>query len=205
MWYKVNKIRVGTKIVRPVVWEFSYDFRNKTTTQVTNDWWFTYRDTRSWSVDSNGLHIVWFPWCLWKYIDNSHFQNAKKITVKAHVNIQTYSNNAFISKYDSWETLTCWWNIDTRQSFRKINFNWTEISQTNASIPYWQYDVKMVFDFVNKTATLSLSWFTDVTVSLTDSAITNVKNNVNFIGLRFYNDSTSNTASYYRDIHILVE
>jgi hypothetical protein len=34
-------------------YEYSYDFRNKTTTQVTNDGWFTFDNTRSWSVDSN--------------------------------------------------------------------------------------------------------------------------------------------------------
>jgi predicted membrane-bound spermidine synthase len=41
------------------VYEYSYDFRNKTTTQVQNDGWFVYdntsayMDTRAWSVDSN--------------------------------------------------------------------------------------------------------------------------------------------------------
>jgi hypothetical protein len=120
--------------------------------------------------------------------------------------MQTYSNFVNLGKwYNSAGSLWSWWNIDNRQWFRKTTFNWTDINTTNASIPYWEYDVQMVFDFVNKTARLSLSWYADVTTAITDADITSVKNNINFISLWFFSDPNLTTTSYYRDIHILVE
>lgn len=207
MWYKVNKIRLGTNQIRPATYSYSYDFRNKTTTQVTNDGWSTFNDVRSWSVDSNWVHIVWYPWNLKKTIGNSYFQNAKKITIESHFNIQTYATNIYITATSGSSSVisNSWSNIDTRQSFRKIIFNWGPVNQTNASIPYWEYDSKVVFDLVNKTATLSLSWYADTTASLTDADITDVKNNVTDLLIWFYNDSNSNTASYVRNILLTIE
>ena len=204
---KVNKIYVWSTKVRPaLLYQYSYDFRNKTTTQVTNDWWSTFGDVRSWSVDSNWVHIVWYSWNLIKTIWNSYFQNARKITIESHTNIQTYAAfNSICGISGSSITNYSWCNIDTRQSFRKINFNWASVNQTNASIPYWQYDTKVVFDLVNKTATFSLSWYADTTASLTDAAITAVKNNVTSLQIWFYNNSNSNTASYVRNISLTIE
>jgi hypothetical protein len=186
-------------------YKYSYDFRNKTTTQVTNDWWNTYRDVRSWNVDSNWIHVVWYPWYMWKLIDNSYFQNAKKITLKSYFNIQTYSYNLFLQNI-SWSTLT-WYTgdqIDTRQSFRKI-FIYGSWSNVTTSIPYWVYEDTVVFDLVNKTAKESMTWFSDITASLSDTNISNIRNNMNSISIWFYNDLNSNTASYVRDISLTIE
>ena len=52
MWYKVKRIYQWTNLVRPV-WKYSYDFRNKSTTNLTNDWW----TLPTWAgCDSNGYY-----------------------------------------------------------------------------------------------------------------------------------------------------
>ena len=203
---KIKKIYVGSQQVRPwYLYKYEYDFRNKTTTQVTNDGWNTYRDVRSWSVDSNWIHVVWYPWYMWKLIDNSYFQNAKKTTLKSYFNIQTYAYNIFLQNI-SWSTLT-WYTgdqIDCRQSFRKIMIygSWSNVT---TSIPYWVYEDTVVFDLVNKTVKESMTWFSDITASLSDTNISNIRNNLNSISIWFYNDLNSNTASYVRNISLTIE
>lgn len=197
----------STKDKYGVSYAYEYYFRGKTTATVTNDWWSTFSDVRSWSVDSNWVHIVWYPWNLVKTIWNSYFQDAKKITLESHFNIQTYATNYYVTATSGSSSVisNSWCNIDSRQSFRKLIFNGTNKAQANASIPYWEYDSKVVLDLVNKTAILSLSWFADTTASLTDADISNVKNNVTDLLIWFYNDSNSNTASYVRNVNLIID
>jgi hypothetical protein len=167
-------------------------------------------DTRAWSVDSNWLHVAWYSWVLFKMIDNSYFKNAKKITISTHANLWSYIFAQFIwiwyfsgTIYSSY----LWNNIDLRQSFRRVEFNWSSVNQTSWSITTWEHDISMVFDFVNKTAKLSLSWYVDISWTITDAAITSVKNNLNCLNLWFYNNSSypTDTSSYYNNYYLKIE
>ena len=185
-------------------YEYSYDFRNKTTTQVTNDGWFTYRDVRSRSVDSNWIHVVWYPWCMWKLIDNSKFTNATKVTISGYINIQTYALHLWFVNSSDVNTGSILYG-DSRQSFWNTSIYWNLITQANESLPYWWYEFKVVYDFVNKTATGSITWHSDITWALSDNDIANFKANTNMIYTWFYNNTNSNTASYVRDISLKIE
>lgn len=173
MWNKIQRIYVGSNLVRPN-YEFSYDFRNKTLAQIQADWWTSYDKTPS--FDANGMYSSstsssndvrvkrLIPWWL---------STAKKITITLN-----YKWNSTVPWVNFWVNINSdnssatWTNL--QGTYRGVVVDGTTIySINNASDASWTYSETLVLDLVNKTYTVSWHW--SYTRSLTDAQITNLK------------------------------
>ena len=184
MWYKLKRILiypdgVTEKQVRPKkLYEYSYDFRGKTKSQVTADWW------QAWSWDAwtwcwaDWLYATTNPWRLIRQFD-VNMSNVKKITMTCQIK--------------RWSSIWCtrWICTDTSRANPTSSFFDTTPSSsnfiisgtaTNISPTYswttlkWRYEL----DFVNKIATFKiLEWATlaTQTKSITDTQISTIRNN----------------------------
>jgi hypothetical protein len=151
------------------VWTYSYDFRNKTTSQLSSDWW---TNTSGLTTGAN-----WVTSSGWRAIDNTIswlwdvMANAKKLRIE----MLTYNS---------------WWGDQTAgvlllkdgdgytQTWFYLNINSYEalcwyVSVVSGSLSNYTWEVTIIgeFDFVNKTFYFKLPNIYENTVSLTDSWI----------------------------------
>lgn len=163
MWYKVKRIMVWDKQVRPSWWKYSYDFRNRTQAQVEADWWTVYTPYNS---DADG----WYcspPGALERAITD--LTNAKKITINTEAKLATGSSigsiwwaftnggSTAIYQFVSWNT--------SGNKGTEIYNNWAWESWTWTSVSWWAnstlevnlltYEIKaiVVNNWVTQTAT----------------------------------------------------
>ena len=184
MWYKVNKRFIGTQQVRPYRYEYSYDFRNKTSTQVTNDGWELTRWTLS--LNSNGLYWTSSSWNE-LYIQlpkmNTALANAKKITMTLlgkHWNSWDSGNSFFTAQWKYPNASKRTWVYCNFGSANQYYYWGSTIYFTHTqSISWGVCEYNYVVDLVWKTATLTfIQWSTNTyTHSISDSDITNIRAN----------------------------
>lgn len=181
-WWTDGNIQINTELKNAYiggVYEYSYDFRGKTKTQVTNDWW------SAWTWDS--WTSCWSNWLYqtsnqswWRLIRqfNVDMSNAKKITMSA----QIYASNT-----SSW---WCTWSIATSSAranntavyigndAKNMQVAWT-VTTINPTLSLNTYKWEYIIDLENKTATVTfLTWSTYTnTISITDSQINTIRNN----------------------------
>ena len=154
-WYKVKKIYVGSKQVRPKRFEYSYDFRGKTTTQLANDGW----TNTSWiTLDSNWLTASSRHQCLntvsWLW---DAVAKAKKITLE----IQSYKTSS--SGWISWISINdvevegeTWMYYDF--STFEVKANWWSLYRTSHSTSSWTKNIICTYDLENKTYSWNFVW-----------------------------------------------
>ncbi len=193
MWYKVNKRLIWTKQVRPNIFEYSYDFRNKTWSQCQSDWW-----TVTWwqtpSVWSDGIYYNWWYSNVAKTLDKD-FSNAKKITFSMYYNAPSNFNwLGFRILKMPWDSNRFGTWIGT--SAREITLNNTTVKSISKSKPYWWNTQTIEYDLVNKT--YSYSWEFSDTWTLTDTQISTIKTlNTVWFGLNYaYVWTVSITVEY---------
>ena len=185
MWYKVNKRYIGTQQVRPYRYEYSYDFRNKTSTQVTNDGW----EVTRWSVllNANGLYSIGSMNELFLSNTklNTKLANSKKLTLKLLWVHQsgTWDFSWYYTttwKYPSATKLT--WVYYLTWSSNEYWYWWTKTTFTQTAT--WTYWYTYVVDLELKTAILTFTqWSTNTfTHSISDTDIANIRDN-NYIRL----------------------
>lgn len=163
------------------VYYYNYIFKWKTTTQIQNDF-SVLRGTLSTNSD-------WFCWTsssdCWLTKSIPSLSNAKKIIIKGTVVVNSInvSNNAaffwistnsgtsMTSYAINWvEWSTYWWckvTLRTNNATTNGNAVWNAVQGT--------YTTTFTIDFENKTLTGSVSWFSNSTLTLTDSQITELK------------------------------
>ena len=162
------------------VYEYSYDFRGKTKSQVTADWW------QAWSWDT------WTScWSNWLYQSshswggrlirqfNTNMANAKRIVSTAKFSMQgTYDWMSrwiatSFSRANSTNIYLIYWG-----TYSNMQIAWVSNSIA-PSISSWTYKYQYIVDLENKTATLTfLTWTSfSKTVSITDSQINTIRNN----------------------------
>jgi len=174
MWYKVNKRYIGTKQVRPYRYEYSYDFRNKSATQLANDWWTNTSSLITWSdwISASGwtqtLNTISWLW--------TAIASANKITF----NIQTYissTNNtlAWLAIFhDTNWTAESWFYYDNTNFV--VNANASIIFKQSHSKSTWIKNITCVFDLVNKTYYWNYVWGNGAfSGTLTDSQIAGIR------------------------------
>lgn len=166
------------------VYEYAYDFRNKSSTQVTNDGWELTRGTLA--LNSNGLYWTSSSWNE-LYIQltkmNTALANAKKITM------------TLLGKHwNSWDTgnsfMCAQWKYPNASKYTWLYYNFgsgnvyfywgTSIYFTQTQAVSWGVcEYTYVVDLVWKTATLTfIQWSTNTyTHSISDSDITNIRTN----------------------------
>ena len=151
------------------VYEYSYDFRGKTTTNLTNDGW-TYTNTPS--IDAN-----WVYYSSWAcYLTHSlvSFNNAKKITIDAQFQVwlDTRWSVWLWTSISNWENN--WFYADQTPS-RQVQLNSATITDERTSIQSWTRTIHIEYDLVNKT--YLYTWFIEQSWTLTDTQIANIKTN----------------------------
>ena len=172
MWNKIKKIYVGTQQVRPKdVFEYSYDFRNKTISQIISDWWTTAQwtptITSNWYSSSNSSR------------SRSNFtlpslSNAKKITLKTTI--------VFNNSTSAWKAVRLFTSSRTNATGYLVSAYWdmqvqigwdsTILSPTWSA---WTYNTTAILDLQNATYTFSVTWFSDNTWTITSTQISNIR------------------------------
>ena len=188
------------------VFEYSYDFRNKSNTTLTNDGWnifynSSYATYNSYWITTNtaGQSVT-----AKKEVLSSIMPNAKKVTLSFTWTIVWYDwfrlslyKTATSSTRDgvSWP----FFNSDTTQT----TIYWTHTTDyvTNS----WLITITTVLDFTNKTwKTTNTNWYSK-TWTLTDTQISNIKNNS--IGFYIFTSVNNNISNrwWLQSISVTVE
>ena len=187
------------------VYEYSYDFRNKSITTLNNDWWSIPEWQSYVSFDATWMKLTGLPCKLKKSLPSWILSTAKKITLVSSWQNNWYSARfALASVVQSWSSAnSTWWYADTRTGTRIIELYGTQYS-TSWWFYTWSYTMKSIIDLENKIATLSITWYSDITQSITDAQITNIRNNSPLLYIYSYSVSTSTTI-YCKDVSVSIQ
>lgn len=182
------------------VYEYSYDFRNKTLSQVQNDWWTFQEWSGTVAFNSNWVYLRSTSYNLRMRNVKGPWTNANKITMTMTATVWTWSATFKLSTSNNADTNTTSINIDSNRNKQEliIYWNWYSFSWLSS----WTYTQKVVLDLVNKTYTLSCTWKSDNTWSITDEQIAWIKANAKTVWVYIWKSST---GTVIRDIKILVE
>lgn len=219
-WWNSEKLKRLYKWSELLVWwdceiNFYYDFRSKTSTQLTSDWWIYV----SWSWN------IWSSWLHWQSLrkDLLDLSDAKKITLISTVNktdqsawsswTMTHWLMAYLSSNSKWYAI--WWSASTLSSYYSwVLYNyepWDNPSDFNhrthwtwVTLPYWEAEFKTVIDLQNKKATVTYtqSWSvkTSLEYTLSDSLISQYRT------YTYINAQAENSSwSYLYDLSVKVE
>lgn len=149
------------------VYEYSYDFRNKTASQITSDGW-TYTNTPLFDSD-------WMYYSTWNSILDttiSQIWTHNKVILECTFSVnRSYEFALACYLVNSSKTNQYWLYTDNNSSWNKmIKINGTDVYITTTVLSSWNYNLKLVLDLSNKTyncsSPYSKSW------SLTDAQIT---------------------------------
>ena len=188
------------------VYEYSYDFRNKTESQIINDGW-----TKAW-----GSLTTWSSWIsspsgydftLTYPIDLS---SANKITLNADASynrnyggyavvfgvqesVSDYRSNNIAMFYCASSTGYNWTNVRLAQSWNIIG--WTNIGD----IWTWAKSPTIEIDLQNKTITWKIAWFNNSTLSLSDAQVSLIRS----LGALFV--YTTQNTFYIQTISVTIE
>ena len=196
MWNKIQRIYIGTDLVRPK-WEYSYTFKWKTSTQIWNDRTVkagTIATTSNWVTGTSSKDLT-----IRKSIQS--LANAKKIifsyTVVVTNSRYSATHNGLVGSI--WgATFNLQWS----------NFTWVYVTMIDGTghngnvvwtVTTWTYKPIMTIDLENKSIVWTLSWYSDSTLTLTDSQVDVIRQ---FNELTVY---ISLNFSAVSDISILVE
>ena len=186
--------------------EYSYDFRNKTTSQVTADgwvirqWWCSFNsywvrnNSSDWKLKMTNK-VVWLQ---------QKMTSCKKLIIE-------------FTRYTTGEAAFAWGMVteskmgnllgvyqDNRLWEITISVDSSNILQLSWTIS-WTVKFRWEFDLINKTAALSWNWNSPTTVTLTDDIITKIRNEYDAAYIYFrWNPGTSNLWGL-SDISIKIE
>ena len=182
------------------VYEYSYDFRNKSLSQVQNDWWTLQEWSGAVAFNANWVYLSSKSYNLRMWNVKWPWTNANKIIMTMTATVWTWSATFKLSTSDNADTNTTGINIDSNWNKQVLAIYWT--SYTFSWLSSWTYTQKVVLDLLNKTYTLSCTWKTDNTWSITDAQIAWIKANSKTVWVYIWSGST---GTVIRDISILVE
>lgn len=180
------------------VYEYSYDFRNKSSTILTNDGWTTVKGTPSFS----GYGVRWVDTRLTR--DLPSLTNAKKIIfycsgTVVDGNIACRVANSVTSSSSVWVSGV---SLEVGNNQRQVRIYDTNTNYSGLST--WTYTSSLVFDLANKTFTLTTSWLTTQTWTITDTQISNIRANTKKIYI-FVDSQGSNTSWGLATMWITIE
>lgn len=191
----------------PIVFEYSYDFRNKSVSQIKSDWWvikqweswctinssWLQRPTK-WQWDANKLKVYYPLTLTWAtYIK---FEYVTSLTA------QSWANGWWMWIWDSsvWEinlyssiiwTTASWytnaWSISTRSWSNK--YSWAAST--------WTWTMTVECDIANKIAYLTKTWQSRISLSITDSDISYILWSNSFMQNIWHDIGSQYTQSVY--------
>ena len=179
------------------VYEYSYDFRGKSSTILTNDWWTI---SGSPSFDSN--------WMSWSWINvyralPTITSSTNRITLKYTFNI----NNSAASLFRIWTmsgsslTNVSWMFITTGSSnYRRIHIGntWTNYN----GVSNWTYTAVLTLDLANNIWECTTTWLSSLNWTITNSEKSVIMSNIKNILANI--DKASGTG-YLQSVYVLVE
>lgn len=181
--------------------EYSYDFRGKTSSQVISDWWSYWASTTWIGCDSNWLYWTSNGSRLIMYTDFD-MRNASKITLEAQVKTETdYDLNFWLCssiQRTNWTFIyQCRYNNDD------VAVWWLEVVTPNWNDYNWTYAWKYVIDLDAKTysITRTMGWLTWYSWSITDTMVSNIRNNPMYLMVL----SSAKTWCRMQKVSVLIE
>ena len=162
------------------VYEYSYDFRGKTISQVQADWWNIFEWLSAATINSYWISLTNGQELRAKIDKSWILKNAKKITMGMIATLNWYS----ASRFSYYKTAT----ISTREWFTWPRYasSWYQTtiysdSTTDSVSLSWTATMTTVLDLDNKTwITTSSKWYSR-SWTLTDEQVSNIRNNTNWI------------------------
>lgn len=161
----------------PAPFEYWFDFRNKTMTDVATEWW----GNNTWSLSCGSTGLSWSTGRTFKQLlTATQMAKANKITFKAQVYISSYST------YDH----TRWFSTSNTETKPTMVYSYSRnltIIAAGSESWYSRYSVSSwttltwtcVFDLRTKTASFQFnSWSTlTKTMTLTDQNVSDIRSN----------------------------
>ena len=141
---------------RGQTYNYSYDFRNKTTTNLTNDWWL---NVSSLTTGSSGImasswtavnkNVSWL---------SSIMNTAKKLTLELQTVITNVDNSTswLLLMEDLNYSKQCWFYYDT--IYFDVAINSADVYRVWHNKANWNKTITCEYDFVNKTYSGNYVW-----------------------------------------------
>lgn len=154
-------------------YSYSYDFANKSISDMQDDWWTL--KTASWV--SSWDNWVMYSW--WNYLWNSPtwlstaISNANVIIIKS-THTQRVNWTLWLTKWNS-DADADWFAIYWDASVVWCSVSWTQVFKTSFSPSVQQHTAVGIFNLNSKTAYVDYDWIYTNTVSLTDAQIAFIK------------------------------
>lgn len=190
------------------VYEYSYDFRSKTTSQITSDGWTVIQWTPSfssyWVRNSGSDRMV-------KMVNNVQWLGTKMTTCKKLI--------VEFTRYTTWEAAFSWtlahysWGTtsngtgiyqDNRLGDIWFSFAWSRIATLSGTVS-WTVKFKWEYDLVNKTAEISWNGVSKGTATMTDEAVANVRSNSDYVYVYFWGNPRTSNLWGFSDISITID
>lgn len=154
-------------------YSYSYDFSNKSISDMQDDWWTL--KTASWVSSWDN----WVKYSWWNYLWNSPtwlstaISNANVIIIKS-THTQRVNWTLWLTKWNS-DADADWFAIYWDASVVWCSVAWTQVFKTSFSPSAQQHTAVGIFNLNSKTAYVDYDWIYTNTVSLTDAQITFIK------------------------------
>lgn len=182
----------------PTTFEYSYDFRNKSWTQVQNDWWTLIQWTSWTTINSNGIN---FP-TRWQWTSNKVRISypivltwAKKITMEMTYywvadswwNSFDYTTRSS-SSFDDWWTSMAWWTTTAGWYVSRWSGSSRNLSLRYDNSPVtWTYTSTATFDLTTKAMTFQRNWLSQLTWTIPDGDISTIRS-MDILAVNWWHD-----------------
>ncbi len=211
MWNKIKRILVWTQQVRPIaLYSYSYDFRNKSTSTLTSD---------GWNIFTNSSHMIfnsdWFTtdnaqYAVMAKIENSDITTALQTSTKVTLSFTAKIINTFGWRMSLYNTATSstrswvtWPQASNGGSQIQTTIYWTNI--TDSRTINSTMTVTTVLDFTAKTWNTTATDGYTRSGTLTDTQISNIKNNSNWFYVTSSRFDNSNTNWRMTSMYVRIE
>ncbi len=192
MWVYIGTSELKNAYIGEV-YEYSYDFRNKSSTILTNDGW-----TVTWSPTFNSNGMSWN----WPSVSRSlpTRNTANKITLTHTFDVRSSGSSMLRMGTMSNGSLTNVSGSYTRQgNYRRIHIGGTGTNYTG--VPEGTYTLVMTLDLVNDTWEVTTTWLGTLTWTITSSQKATILANMNNI----LADTYSSNGGYLQSLSVKIE
>ena len=167
-------------------YEYSYDFRGKTTSQVTAEW-FTIKEW-NFTINSNGVTSSSSSGRVLLHKTVSNVATAKKIILNNTFVLGSSATGCSFRLTNNNRTYTSWIQLTVSTNNYEFHIWWDKVA-TLSWMSAGTYTWTTVLDLENKIATFSVSWKATQTYTITDTQVNNIRNYDTLVELQCWNSS----------------
>lgn len=213
----IKAVYYWSKKMRPASTTITYNFISAwSVSKMQSDWWVFGRNSwtaTSWrEFTSNWLHNT-DTGSTSKFVrvtlpHNANLSNASKITITSNVYLNRWSRNwasefwvTNMTGFNDTAFIASWWANSTMESW--YNWYWVNVAGTwnwnRTSLNTGNYEVTLILDLVNKIWKTQITWYSEITLFLSDDNIASIKASP-YLLVHF-----DNVWCYYKDITMTIE